>query len=109
MKRAFEVKSKIFFLVSKVLFFRLTNKTSKNVAYTIFKMHLCHQYLRAQMAKQIQSNFYCALFYEDFWCRLFLVIALGLKHFLFMLYHLGQRTLTIIFKEYFLIIFSHIF
>ena len=48
MKRAFEVKQKTFFLTSKVLFFRHTKHTGKNVADTIFKA--CVRYLL--------SNFY---------------------------------------------------
>ena len=37
MKRAFEVKEKIFFLVSQLLSFKLAKQTSKNVAATPFK------------------------------------------------------------------------
>ena len=37
MKRAFEVKQKIFFFVSQVASFRLTKQTSKNVADTTFE------------------------------------------------------------------------
>ena len=38
MRRAFEVKLKTFFLVSKVLCFRHAKQTSKNVADTTFNM-----------------------------------------------------------------------
>ena len=39
MKRAFKVKSKIFFLVSQVLSFRLIKQTIKNVADTFFNLY----------------------------------------------------------------------
>ena len=65
-KRAFEVKQKTFFLVSKMLSFRYTKQSSKNVADTTFKwiMKIIIFVLWGQISLKI-SNFHLILSFSN--------------------------------------------